>query len=59
MNGTLAPETQEYNPAFLKERSVYDGFLPPYAMIPELIQPDTSYSQALLATRQCCGGHFL
>ena len=56
INGDLAPEVQEYNLAFLKERWIYDGFLPPYAMNPELIQPDATHGQAFPATRQCWEG---
>ena len=55
-NGILEPESQEYNPAFLEERSVFDGFLPPYAMNPELIKPDPNHGQAFPVTRQCWEG---
>ncbi|CAF9907780.1 MAG: hypothetical protein ALECFALPRED_003886 [Alectoria fallacina] len=56
LDGCLAPEAQNYNLAFLKERWVYDGFLPPYAMKPELIQPNANHGQAFPATRQCWEG---
>ena len=52
----LAPEVQEYNPAFLQECSVFDGFLPPFAMNPDLIRPNETYGQAFPATRQCWEG---
>ena len=54
--GAVAPEAQDYNPAFLKERSVFDGFLPPYAMNPELIQPNATHGQSFPATKQCWEG---
>ena len=55
-NGNLASETQEHNPAFLNERCVFDGFLPPFAIKPELLQPDVSRGQTFPATRQCWEG---
>ena len=56
MNGALAPEEQDYNPAFLKERWTFNGWLPPYSVIPKLIQPDAKYGQAFPATLQCWQG---
>ena len=56
LNGSLAPEAQNYNLAFLQERWVFDGFLPSYAMSPELIQPNKNHGQAFPATRQCWEG---
>lgn len=55
-DGTPASETQEYNPAFLRERTIFDGFLPPYAMNPELIQPHATHGQTFSATKQCWEG---
>ena len=56
MDGILAPEVQDYNPAFLEERWVFDGFLPSYKMNPDLIRPDETHGQAFPATRQCWEG---
>ena len=56
VNGILAPEVQEYNPAFLKERWVFDGFLPSYAMNPELIQLNETHGKVFPATKQCWEG---
>ena len=57
MNGAIAPEAQEYNPDFLKERSVYRGAAcPPYEMIPDLIQPNTNYGQDFPVSHQCWQG---
>ena len=56
VNGILAPESQSYNPAFLEERSEFDGWLPPLAMRPELIKPDITHGQTFSATKQCWEG---
>lgn len=56
LNDILAPEAQDYNPAFVEERQTFDGFIPPYAMKPELIQPNATHGQAFPATRQCWEG---
>ena len=56
LNGTLASEAQEYNQDFLNERWSWNGFLPPYAIKPELIQPKATHGQTFAATRQCWDG---
>ena len=56
MNGALAPEAQDYNPAFLKERWVFNGMLPPYSMIPEPIQLDPKFGRTFPASRECWKG---
>ena len=56
LNGILAPEAQEYNPAFLLERLPYCAYLPPYAPKPELIQPNETHGKNFPATKQCWEG---
>ena len=56
VDGVLAPEAQEYNPAFLQERLDFEGFLPPYQMRPELIELKNTHGQLFPATRQCWEG---
>ena len=56
LNGIEAPEAQEYNLAFLKERWIFDGFLPPYSLRAELIQSNVSRGLTFAATRQCWEG---
>ena len=55
-NGNPASEAQDYDLAFLKERSIFDGSLPQYDMNPELIQPNVTHGHAFSATRQCWAG---
>ena len=50
---TRAPEVQVYNPAFLEERWVFDGFLPPYKMNPDLIRPSKIHGQAFKLCGRC------
>lgn len=56
IDGTVAPEEQDYNPAFLKERTVFDGFSPPYDQMPEPVIPKETYGKTFTATRQCWQG---
>ena len=56
VDGVLAPEAQEYNPAFLQERLDFEGFLPPYQMRPDLIDLTNTHGQLFPATRQCWEG---
>ena len=39
-----------------EELWVFDGFLPPYKMNPDLIRPNETHGQAFPATRQCWEG---
>lgn len=56
IHGILAPEVQEYNLAFLEERSIFDGILPPYDMEPDLIQLNETHGQTFPVTKQCWEG---
>lgn len=60
LDGIRAREVQDYNPAFVLECWVQDWyrdyFLAPYAMKPELIEPNATHGQAFPATRQCWEG---
>jgi len=54
LNGGEVPAELEYNPVFINERTEFDGFLPSYALRPELPQPGQSakdYSVSRASTK--------
>ena len=45
-----------YNPVFLAERTIFDGFLPPFLSVPKPIQATGQHDRLFSVTRQCWRG---